>query len=362
MAPPVQTTLPFTRNLDRVRELSPTNSDSLSSLPSSQFDAIKDPFDSLQSAPCSRRRYASSTQSKSKLRPRTSWVYNHMPDKERETKYQSTEGRDEWRCAYCPQRYLVDGGTSIITTHLISKHGLEQESVREQQVKNQQRTINEVLREAENRPQKKRKLYYRVYGDKINGTVLEILWVNVLVVCSLAIRLLCLPQFRAFLQYLNVEALAFLPTSTNTVREWVMRQYYNRKETMKSKLQAAKSKIHISCDLWTSPNSLVILGIIAHYVDEDGKLQRSNLALKSIIGDHTGEHLAEVILKVLQEWGIVSKLGFFMMDNAQSNDVLLRVIQRGICTNSTTLSIANLVLMSELSKSPWKLKYDSKLH
>ena len=70
---------------------------------------------------------------------------------------------------------------------------------------------------------------------------------------------------------------------------------------MKSKLQATKSKIHIFYDLWTSLNSLVILGIIAYYVDEDSKLQQSNLALKSIIGDHTGEHLAEVILKVLQE-------------------------------------------------------------
>jgi hypothetical protein len=85
---------------------------------------------------------------------------------------------------------------------------------------------------------------------------------------------------------------------------------------MKSKIQAAKSKIHISCDLWTSPNSLAILGIIAYYVDEDSKLQRSNLALKSIIGDYTEEHLTEIILKVLQEWGIVLKLGFFMMDNA----------------------------------------------
>jgi hypothetical protein len=102
---------------------------------------------------------------------------------------------------------------------------------------------------------------------------------------------------------------------------------------MKIKLQAAKSKIHISCDLWTSPNSLTILGIIAHYVDEDGKLQRSNLALKSIIGDHTGEHLAEIILEVLEEWGIVSKLGFFMMDNAQSNNVMVRAIQKGIYTN-----------------------------
>jgi hypothetical protein len=106
-----------------------------------------------------------------------------MPDKDRETRYQTVDKRDEWRCRYCPQRYLVDGGTTIITAHLTTKHGLEAESLRDQQVKNQQITINEALREAENHPQKKRKLYYRANGDKINGTVLEILWVNVLVAC-----------------------------------------------------------------------------------------------------------------------------------------------------------------------------------
>jgi hypothetical protein len=188
-----QTTLPFTRNTGRVREISPTDSDALSTIRSSQFDGIEDPFDLPQPAPRSRRRHRYNAQSRSKPRPRTSWIYDHMPDKDRETKYRSADGRDEWRCCYCPQRYLVDGGTTIITTHLIMKHGLEAESPRERQVKNQQITINEALREAENRPQKKRKLYHRANEDKINGTVLEILWVNVLVACSLAIRLLCLP-------------------------------------------------------------------------------------------------------------------------------------------------------------------------
>lgn len=326
-----QTTVPVAHNTGRVRETSPTDSDALVTIHSSQFNGVEEPFNRLSPTPSSQPR--SRRQAPLKPRLRTSWVYDHMPDADRETRYRTVDGRDEWRCRYCSHKYLIDGGTTIITTHLTSKHGLHAESVRDQQVKNQQRTIDEAFREAENRPQKKRKLYYRANHEKINGTVLEILWVNVLVACSLAIRLLCLPQFRAFLQYLNADALAFLPTSENTIRQWIMRQYRNRKETIKNKLHAAKSKVHISCDLWTSPNSLAILAIIAHYVDADGKLQRSNLALKSIIGDHKGEHLAEITLEVLQEWGIVSKLGFFMMDNAQSNDVMVRAIQKGIYTN-----------------------------
>jgi len=98
---------------------------------------------------------------------------------------------------------------------------------------------------------------------------------------------------------------------------------------MKAKIHSARSKIHVSCDLWTSPNSLAILGVIAHYVDEDGNLQHTNLALKSIIGDHTGEHLATAILEVLDDWGFASKLGFIVSDNAALNDMMMRALQRG---------------------------------
>jgi len=46
---------------------------------------------------------------------------------------------------------------------------------------------------------------------------------------------------------------------------------------------------------------LAILGVIAHYIDKDGTLQYTNLALKSIIGEHTGEQLAAAIIKVLED-------------------------------------------------------------
>jgi hypothetical protein len=80
--------------------------------------------------------------------------------------------------------------------------------------------------------------------------------------------------------------------------------------------QSERSKIHISCDLWTSSNSLAILGVVAHFVTEDGRLQRCVLALKDIIGKHTGENLAQAMVEVLEEWRFASKLGYFVMWNS----------------------------------------------
>jgi hypothetical protein len=80
----------------------------------------------------------------------------------------------------------------------------------------------------------------------------------------------------------------------------------------------------ISCDLWLLPNSLAILGVIAYFIDEDSYLQHVTLALKSIIGDYSGEHLAAAMLEVLEDWGFAFKLGFFVIDNAINNDVMLQ--------------------------------------
>jgi hypothetical protein len=256
-----------------------------------------------------------------------------MPDVDPETRYYDDNGELEWRCRYCPKTYALSGGTSVIMDHLCHPpseegHGLERHAARDAHAKNQQTTIQSAMKQAEEYPYKRRRLGASP-GGSIKPRVLEVLWVNVLAACSLALRLTAVPQFRAFLAYLNADIDVWLPKSHHSIREWVMRQFEDQKDQMKLKIQSAQSKIHVSCDLWTSPNSLAILGIIAHFIDEEGKLQHCTVALKDILGEHTGESLTKAVLEVLEEWGFIPKLGFFMMDNAPNNDTMMRALQRG---------------------------------
>jgi hypothetical protein len=63
---------------------------------------------------------------------------------------------------------------------------------------------------------------------------------------------------------LNEDAKKLLAKDYSQVRQWVIRQYEGLKEfTIKTTLKKARTKIYISCDLWTSPNSIVILGVTA---------------------------------------------------------------------------------------------------
>src|SRR5258708_5339471 len=92
-----------------------------------------------------------------------------------------------------------------------------------------------------------------------------------------------------------------------------------------------RNRIHISCDLWSSPNSLAILRIVAHFITGDGELRHVVLALREIDGAHTGENLSPVILDVIVDYGFESNLGFFMMDNASNNDTMMNHLSTRTC-------------------------------
>lgn len=192
-----QPRLYFLPAMGEERALSPTDSDVLSTLRSSHFDGTDDLIIRPQSIPLARSIRGRNASSKKKQR--TSWVYDHIKGDDREAEYYDKKERLIWICRHCNEEYLLSGGTTGISKHLIGKHEQERSSTRDTQVKNQQRSIADALTEAGRRPQKRRKLYDRQSGESLDGTVLEILWVNVLVACSLALRLICLRPFRAFL-------------------------------------------------------------------------------------------------------------------------------------------------------------------
>ena len=76
-------------------------------------------------------------------------------------------------------------------------------------------------------------------------------------------------------------------------------------------------------DLWTSPNYLAILGVIGHYISETGELQQAVLGLLELDGPHSGVNMANSVLGVVEDYGIASKVGYFMMDNVESNDTMI---------------------------------------
>jgi hypothetical protein len=137
-------------------------------------------------------------------------------------------------------------------------------------------------------------------------------------------------DFRALLQYLNPMVDTWLPASHTTIQLWSLRIFEAEKIKIQQALHSATSKIHFTVDLWTSPNTLSILGAIAHYTAENGELKQSCLALTELDGDHSGPNQAHTIMEIIEEYSIASKVGYFMMDNAENNDTMMRTLETSL--------------------------------
>lgn len=274
------------------------------------------------------------TSTKSK-RKRTSWVYRHMAgDGDMQTTYYNSEGKEVWPCSFCAKsgkkkEYYTSGGTVNIEKHLQKEHSVYEDSPMNKRLQAHQLSIQDAIDSAEYNANKKRKLTEVIEAEKaLDGKVIESLFVRWIATNNQALRIVECPEFRAFLTYLNTNVNMWLPNSHTTSGQWVLNQFKIEKERIRLRLHSSRCKIHISLDIWTSPNTLPILGVVAHYISEDNQLESAVLSLTEIQGPHDGDNISLLVEGILEDWGIISKLGYLQMDNASNNDTMIKALGR----------------------------------
>jgi hypothetical protein len=115
------------------------------------------------------------------------------------------------------------------------------------------------------------------------------------------------------------------------MKKWIMDEYNNGVAVIKRQLKTAKSKIHLSFDVWTAPNGTPILGVAAHFLTSEMTLKHPLLALEVFAESHTAEKMAEVLQRVLLEWELDAvNVGVFIGDNLKTNDACVKVLVRQV--------------------------------
>jgi hypothetical protein len=132
--------------------------------------------------------------------------------------------------------------------------------------------------------------------------------------------------FKALISCLNDSLGKFLVKSHNTMRQWVLNEFEKRKGHVRDKIKASKGMVHVSFDLWTSPNKKAIVGMVAHYLDEDYDSQSTLIGLKEVLGSHEGANVAEVMIPVISDMIPIDRLGFFQADNDGRCDTAIDAI------------------------------------
>jgi hypothetical protein len=119
------------------------------------------------------------------------------------------------------------------------------------------------------------------------------------------------------------------------MRKWIMNDFKQRKKDIKRQLQESKSSIHLSFNLWTSPNHFTIVGIIAHFMNIQYKIESVLLGLRRLYNSHSGENVAGAIVSVIDKYEIAENIEYMMLDNTSLNDTCVEEILRQLDINDT---------------------------
>jgi len=137
------------------------------------------------------------------------------------------------------------------------------------------------------------------------------------------------PALRRLLEYFEPRSVKAL-TTANTLRADYVRYFEIAKSTIINILSRAMSNIHLTWDLWTSPNFKAMIAITAHWTNDSWNVQSILMAIREIEGDHDGENISQCVHAVVKEFEIVDRIGYFTGDNASNNDTALRCLNRRI--------------------------------
>ncbi len=265
-----------------------------------------------------------------KTKRRTSKIWDHTSFGRNEI-IRNKDGQVIWRCKHCkgkPAEYVETGGTAHIYRHLKSHSNLGILTPNEERAAKTRNRLEEAFsRMSPSTIHLKRRRHDDEPTD-LDPDRFEQLYVEWIADCGVALRMATRETFRALLNFLNPGVLSILPTSHQTIRGWVIRTFETQKRRMRQVLQSALSKIHFTVDAWSSPNKLGILGIVAHFIDSDGDLVSYCVALREIQGKHSGENQARLVMGVIEDYGVVTQVGYFVSDNADSNDTLMDTLQK----------------------------------
>ena len=183
------------------------------------------------------------------------------------------EIKKRWRCNYCPLT-LSATTTSNASNHL--------------------RNIHQYT-EAGKLPTNQTTLEGYKSRTTVNSTVLRKLIVEWIIDGRHSFNKVEAESFHKIIEYIDKAIVSKLPHSHNTIRSDCLKYFNEAKGVIREHLSTARSKIHLSFDLSTSPNCKALIAITAHWTSNDYKVEATLLAIRELEEEHTGENIADIV-------------------------------------------------------------------
>jgi len=132
--------------------------------------------------------------------------------------------------------------------------------------------------------------------------------------------------FQKLIELLNPDLAMLLPKTADSIRRMIKVLFTKQKSEVRELIVTSRHKICLAFDLWTSPNHLGMLGVVANW--SDGRtIKRALLAMPNVEGRHTGQNLAKAIRKIETDFSFApDRVVAHVVDYASNNGTTIEAL------------------------------------
>ena len=273
-----------------------------------------------------------------RVREVTSWIWDFGFDIQRIVNRDTTERR--WICKLCiiqrrPNiKPITDSGLQNAAGHLYTHHRIlapdgktkSREEKLSSGTSNRARSIAYFMNLNPEKPSEQAAINKAIQSfDRKRFQRLLVEWI---VKENLPFSIAEHEGLRALFEYLNPQiAIQQANLTRPMIKIKILNEFHRHQDTVIATLQSAPGLIHYAFDGWRSGNRRNVFGICCFFRDSTSNQPRKIvLGLPELPGSHTGIKIGQVVVDLIEEFGVGDKTGYFVMDNAANNDTAMDFI------------------------------------
>src|SRR6266480_5684361 len=179
--------------------------------------------------------------------------------------------------------------------HLNQNHGIKIDALQPQVRTKGQAKLEQILqRQGEKQEAQANERERKILRDAINKKAFNNSLLQLIINNNLPHKSVEYPELYSLIMSVNYMAAEIYPKSQATILRKIELSFLQTKVEIKQHLHSALSEIHISCDVWmTEYKKKAFLGVVAHFIDAEGKSRKALLGLPQLQGSHGGQHQAQ---------------------------------------------------------------------
>lgn len=218
-------------------------------------------------------------------------------------------------CNYCPNKYAYEKGGSTST---IGRHHLKCLNYKAKMARAAIQTTLELRKTngTSSVPMMSPSIDYD------QGIIKELI-AKMICVHEYSFRMVEHEWFNILMKCMNPN---YKSIGRKAIRAECLRVYKKEKEVLKSVLRGVSS-ISLTTDLWTSNQTLSYMCVVAHYIDDNWKIQTRVLGFLELDPPHTGIVIADALYACVTDWNIETKIMSITLDNASNNDGAIEALK-----------------------------------